>query len=96
VCRIIAHLKGGWQYRFVTLLSRHPVGHSAAALCDGENVQLPSPYTLDWNHTIDVSAGIDAIPEAAHLSKSNIYVKPVTLFADTVQNRVQAVTINTS
>jgi hypothetical protein len=48
---------------------------------------------LDWNHTIDVSAGIDAIPEAAHLSESNIYVKPVTLFADTVQNHVQAVVL---
>jgi hypothetical protein len=59
----------------------------------GENFQLASPYELNWNHTIDVTAGIDAIPQAAHLSESNIFVKPVTLFADTVQNRVQALVL---
>jgi hypothetical protein len=66
---------------------------TTAAEALGENVKLASPYELNWNHTIDVTAGIDAIPEAAHLSESNIYLKPVTLFADTVQNRVQAVVL---
>jgi hypothetical protein len=66
---------------------------SAAAQAIHSNVQLASPYTLNWNHTIDVTDGIDAIPEAAHLASSNVYVKPVTLFADTVQNRVQAVVL---
>jgi hypothetical protein len=61
---------------------------TTAAEALGENVKLASPYELNWNHTIDVTAGIDAIPESDHLSESNIYLKPVTLFADTVQNRV--------
>jgi hypothetical protein len=66
---------------------------TTAAEALGENVKLASPYELNWNHTIDVTAGIDAIPESDHLSESNIYLKPVTLFADTVQNRVQAVVL---
>jgi hypothetical protein len=69
------------------------VALSAAAQAIHSNVQLASPYTSNWNHTIDVTDGIDAIPEAAHLAGSTIYVKPVTLFADTVQNRVQAVVL---
>jgi hypothetical protein len=51
---------------------------TTAAEALGENVKLASPYELNWNHTIDVTAGIDAIPESDHLSESNIYLKPVT------------------
>jgi hypothetical protein len=35
---------------------------TTAAEALGENVKLASPYELNWNHTIDVTAGIDAIP----------------------------------
>jgi hypothetical protein len=69
------------------------VALAAAAQAIHSNVQLASPYTSNWNSTIDVTDGIDAIPEAAHLAGSTVYVKPVTLFADTVQNRVQAVVL---
>jgi hypothetical protein len=44
-------------------------------------------------HVLLSNVYVDAIPESDHLSESNIYLKPVTLFADTVQNRVQAVVL---
>jgi hypothetical protein len=46
---------------------------TTAAEALGENVKLASPYELNWNHTIDVTAGIDAIPALSVTKNAKLY-----------------------
>ena len=66
---------------------------TTAAQALGSHVELANPYTNQWEHTVDRESSINALSQLSTLSASNVYIKPVTLAADTVNNRVLAVVL---